>query len=369
MLQFQFKKPITDVLSRVLLRTFSGVDKVWIIAEDPDKENFALYQTNQNEERAQLVEEVEMKKDNYLNNRHFYRWISLDETPLSNDKEVRIQYNIFDEYKNSILHLFLPPEDGEFLVFYIFFNEQHALSGPNSDSRLSTDNKQLVAHTVYNLLREVRNTYVQDRQVSENLNKMQQRMSKFDGNAHLKSFMQAYVNNYLETVSIHNSIRLSITPDAIEYLFTQALTPALLTSRLSEAVAWLLNFGNVGQTRFLIERIHIADNTSTEISGIKAYSDLHEEKYNRSYELLEKLEHAALKVINAGQKLTGFAVGQAFETPISAPAITDALKKHAGKLRTLTRIYPDKWPIIRNQFKPIQNVLDEDSGQISIKSA
>lgn len=361
MLQFQFKKPITEVLSRVLLRTFMGIEKVWIIAENSDNENFVLYEANQNEDKIQFVEEVEMKKDNYLNNKHFYRWISLNDTPLSADKEIRVQYNIFDEYENRILHLFLPPDDGEFLVFYIFFSQLKALDGPNADSRLSTENKQFAAHTIYNLLQELRNNYLQDHMVANSLNKMQKRMSNLRSNNHMQHFLKTFIIDYLAKASIQNSVKLEITDEAINYLYTKSLTPSRLTELLDDSIVWLLNFSTSKQAKFIIERIHLVDETDNVEAGQTESEGLHEEKYNRSFELLDKLEHAALKVINTGQKLTGYNVGKAFDTPISAPAITDALRKHVGKIKTLARIYPDRWPLIRNQFKPVQNALEDEN--------
>jgi hypothetical protein len=368
MLQFQFKKPLHQVLSRMLLRTFPGIDKVWLIAEDTDKENFALYETNQNAEKSQLVEEVEIKKNNYLNSKYFYRWISLNETPLSADKEVRMQYNIFDEYKNRILHLYLPPDKGEFMVFYIFFNEKQAVSGPNTDSRLTTENKQFIAHTIYNLLIEYRMGLLDDQKVARNLQKIQHRMAHNNNAGHLEAFVKSYIDDYLQKASEANGVRIDIATNAVERLCRQQLTPQKLTELLDEAIAWLLNFNRTGQSHFTIESIHIAEEPiSNENEELRA-DHLHEEKYNRTYELLDKIEKAALRVINTGQKLTGVNVGQAFETPISAPAITDALRKHAGKIRTLARIYPDRWPIIRHQFKSLQNILENDD-TIAVQSA
>ena len=103
MLQFQFKRPIQEVLSQLLLRVYPGIDKVWLIAEDPDAEEFNLYESNQQNEKTELINKVHIKQDNYLNSKNFYRWISIDETPLSSDNASRMQFNIFDEYKHRIL--------------------------------------------------------------------------------------------------------------------------------------------------------------------------------------------------------------------------------------------------------------------------
>jgi hypothetical protein len=60
--------------------------------------------------------------------------------------------------------------------------------------------------------------------------------------------------------------------------------------------------------------------------------------------------------------LTGLNVGSACSTPISAPAISDALKKHRNKILTLLGLYPDRWNLIRSEFKPLINVISTKVG-------
>jgi hypothetical protein len=43
--------------------------------------------------------------------------------------------------------------------------------------------------------------------------------------------------------------------------------------------------------------------------------------------------------------------------PISAPAITDALSKNRILIRQLITRHPGKWEIIRQEFRPLQNIL------------
>ncbi|MBL6950397.1 MAG: hypothetical protein ISR57_07110, partial [Bacteroidales bacterium] len=65
--------------------------------------------------------------------------------------------------------------------------------------------------------------------------------------------------------------------------------------------------------------------------------------------------------------LTSVNVGKEFPTPISAPAITDALRKHKKRIIHLFDQYPEKWEIIRHEFRPIQNILNaiQDFEQLS----
>jgi hypothetical protein len=81
-------------------------------------------------------------------------------------------------------------------------------------------------------------------------------------------------------------------------------------------------------------------------------------KYNKTFLLLDKLENAALHVKSKNILLTGANIGLEFPTPVTPPAITDALKKHKQKILFLFREYPYRWEIIRTEFRPVQNILN-----------
>lgn len=359
MLQFNFKKPLQEVLSRLLLRTFPGIDKVWLIAEDGESENFNLFEANQQNHRAQLVNKVQVKKNNYLNSKNFYRWTSLNETPLTADKEAQKQFNIFDEYKNRILHLYIPPVDDQFIVLYIFFNEQQALTGARADSRLSTEHKELVAHTIYHLLNYECERYSSDNRVAAHISNMQQRMSTARQSTGQEDFMEAYIEEYLVQAGQKLGYTIQISKDALHYLTNQQVSPSGLKQILEEAIAWLSNFGT-DEDILTIEEAHVIKPAQTTSPMQGDHDHRHDGKYNRTFDLLEKLETAGQRVVQNGQRLTGVNVGLAWEPSISAPAITDALRKHRQKIQTLARLYPDRWQVMRTQFKPLQNVLESN---------
>ena len=370
MLKFHFKKPLKDVLGNTILKVFPGVDKVWLILNEASDSKFQLFEFNNHNDISQFVSNVEVKPEKYLSSKHYYRWISLSETPLRSDKQARTQFNIFDEYQNRILHLFLPPVDDYFIVFYIFFNEEQSLTGPHSDGRLTTDNKQLIAYTLYHMLSHERDKYLADNAVSKNLQNMQQRMASAQQKESLNHFFSSYINEYLEEVSNENQIKVNISEKAIKYLSEQTLKPFEIRSLLDEVVSWLINFSEVNQRNYTIEVSHVV-NESNVLENTQVMSQMsHDARYNRTFDIIEKLEQAASRTIQSGKRLTGANVGQSYDTPISAPAITDALKKHASKILTLSKLYPDRWPIIRSQFKPFQNILEaENNFDKEVKSA
>jgi len=55
--------------------------------------------------------------------------------------------------------------------------------------------------------------------------------------------------------------------------------------------------------------------------------------------------------------MTSINVGTACPVPITAPAISDSLKKHKDQINYLFDKYPDKWEVIRRGFRPVKNLF------------
>ncbi len=75
---------------------------------------------------------------------------------------------------------------------------------------------------------------------------------------------------------------------------------------------------------------------------------------------LDKLEHAAISVKMRKLPLTSENVAQAHPIPIKPPAISYGMKYHKDKIRFLLNNYPEKWATIRNDFKPLRNIVERD---------
>jgi hypothetical protein len=85
--------------------------------------------------------------------------------------------------------------------------------------------------------------------------------------------------------------------------------------------------------------------------------------HTKSYQFLDSLEDAAQKLIQNGLKLTSMNVGRELQQPVTAAAISDKLKNHAYKIHLLLKQYPGKWPVIRNQFRPVINIQEKQLEQ------
>jgi hypothetical protein len=80
----------------------------------------------------------------------------------------------------------------------------------------------------------------------------------------------------------------------------------------------------------------------------------------RTRQFLNRLERSASILADNGEDLTSSAVGQTMERPISAPAISDALRKNKRRVLLLLEQNPTQWPLIRQYFKPLINIVDKE---------
>ncbi len=82
---------------------------------------------------------------------------------------------------------------------------------------------------------------------------------------------------------------------------------------------------------------------------------------NSLVELLDRYETAAKKAYNQGLKIIGSSVGECCQPSVSAASISFNLKKYENKIFNLLIDNQEQWLILRNQFKPIKNILNKGS--------
>ncbi len=105
--------------------------------------------------------------------------------------------------------------------------------------------------------------------------------------------------------------------------------------------------------------IDIADVSTIEQQTEIKKSSTKPDKKERAEIMLSKLEFAVKRVMANKEKMNGTNVGKSFNPPISAPAITDYLKKHFDEINEILRDNPSKYPVSRANFRPLKNVISE----------
>ncbi len=297
-----------------------------------------------------------------------YQWMASENLPFETKLQGRKQLNIFDELNNIVLCLgFKNDTDKNTDLLFLYLNHNKGNFGiSNSNQNLSTGEKSIIGTMAYNSL----NMYLQQQLTDSNTLKLvNQKVNLLQNenetlNKKLIQLTENYLasilvmcNNHLQNLSDEYGVTFKFAPDAVDKLQYFNGNIDELKEKLTQSALLALNL-NFGQSENqIVLKAWDIDFTGYEIpKQDKQIIDINE-RYQKTFQLLNKLENAARFVSNKNQRITSENVGQACPTPISAPAISDALKNHQRKLIKLMTEHPDKWPILRNEFRPVKNIL------------
>ena len=370
------EKPVLFILN-LLPSLIPGIDKAIAIYSDPETGSLSseMISNENGEQRTEsfhVSDSVQfltrLRTDNAP-----YSWLRKEDLPFEITSKVKIQLEIFNELNNSILLLRVRNNfDNLNDLFFIYFNQELNNFGTLSTKRiLSTDNKTIIA----NLLRNSILTLLQNQQgdkelfanLGENTRAMIREMNILkdeveDTKEKYRDGLIRLSNSYLEDLSKARGVKYHLTEAAVRKIRDYPKDIGNLKPVIEQAAhyAEMMNLEGTAN-EVLISDIHLVFDSKTErvpkavvtptVSEVPA-------KYNKTFLLLDKLEHAALHVKSRNLLLTGANIGHEFPNPVTPPAITDALKKHKQKILFLFREFPDRWVIIRTEFRPVQNILN-----------
>lgn len=295
-------------------------------------------------------------------------WYGKNTLPFEvENKDQNQTINIFSELSNIVLLIRIPDSSNEFndLVF-LYLNENPSNFGVvNSINPLTTDNKSIIGFVLYNTIKTFVKLQNQDRKTQQKFSNQTnvviehtelqefelQRARENYGVSLAKLFQQ-----YISEISKVNHKNYRLTAGAIDKIKSYKGDLKNLES-IAQNTIWYVDSLSIGKTDTIdILKWHIhfdgGEDQPTVIS-----SNQQEDKYQKTRLLLDRLENAALSLKSQQLKLTGTNIGKAFTVPISAPAISDALYNHKSKINSLLDMYPDKWTTIRNEFRPIKNIM------------
>ena len=353
-----------------------GIEKIAGIYYSQRDRQIRILSRRRDDELEDDFEEVLQNRENlvmiqkYRAEYHQFSWIKKGDLPfeLSTQKPLSVP-TLFTELENVILVLRFKNEvDNLFDLLLIYFNKNLGNFGLNkSDKILTADNKAIIGHLLYyqfksflqmnfanrSLLRTLNN--VVRSVINENISlkdQLNQIHASYGDNMvdialqHLQDLSREYGRTYILTDEAVNKIRdfkgnLKHLPVILEnaVVFTENLM--LLNEEVTIKIqSYSLDF----------DSYQVIDKTEQLTRKIDS-------RQSRAMQLLDKLERAASLLKSRNIAIISSKVGQALDPPISAPAITESLGKSKDLIRQLLEKYPDKWEIIRKEFKPLLNQL------------
>ncbi len=340
--------------------------------DDTEAREVMLRRQNQN---SAVIEEVlwfDSKMVRPTARDKVWQWLTDAEMPFSKSKLAReSNLTLFDENKVKNLQISILNGNSEsILICYFVFGEQNPLFGHSTELALTTENKMLIANMMSNYVLQLRHLYNQQLETTRFLHDQfrfteQQLRQLYQKSGNAKEVRADLVAQFCEirlaALSEKMGVEFELSAQSIKELDNNNVSLIQVEDILCSATHRLQVMFPLDK-RLIIEPWHLGfELEDTEMVGNE--SSISDIRYSRTIDLLNKLEDAGKRVKKLHLKLTGTNVGMHCETPISAPAITDALRKHSNRIVKLMNLYPDRWTLLRTDFRPLQNLLDTRDGR------
>lgn len=375
--QFSFIRHDFEVVLHHAASFFPGIEKVMAVYFDKRSDTIQAAM-RENPDKNQEIRMVSLQKNRDVINRMrtdrtSFNWFSKEDLPFELATEKNNHKELFSETENIVLLLrFQNSDDKLYDLLFIYFRKNLSSFGlSRSDRPLSTENKNIIATLLHHSFQTQFSISTENRKIFRIIN----------GN--LKSLVNeaVYLKGKLSNTQTYYGE--SILNLSKAYLKEKSNETGKIYRLEESAEKKLADFkGNINHLHAIINQSVIYLNNiypekeeilirEWDINLEKYQAEEDEEKsrflpdtrYFKTISLLDRLETAARKLSGEHKRLTGNNIGRAMPNSISAPAITDALKKHKTKILVLFEKYPDKWELIRDKFKPVQNLLANKKNQ------
>jgi len=295
-----------------------------------------------------------------------YVWLTREQLPFESGTTKQRQLEIFSEHKHVVMQLRIKHTTG-MDCFYLFFREDQSnfgvtrLQGP-----LSTARKALLGSLIYRFTRLFYNSngelrmYIQ--QFTDVTKKLITNKSKQTCKVIPSLWLKQWTDDYLNELYEQTGISLQLTKEALDHL-AGAEDYNIAKKGLEQAAQFaIMMCANDESKEVYIEESYLVLERKQDVaSSVNTHIYIPESRKDKAIEILNRLERSASILLDNGEDITSSAVGSKMENPISAPAISDALKKHRREILLLLKENPTKWTIIRQHFKPLINIIDKET--------
>ncbi|MBP7679317.1 MAG: hypothetical protein KA096_02750 [Bacteroidales bacterium] len=299
-----------------------------------------------------------------------YSWINKSDLPFEiPDKEHRLSPDLFSELDNVILLLRMPNAfDHLSDLLLIYFNRNLGTFGlSKSDKVLSTENKTIIGYLLYHQFKSIMQINSGNKEVLSTLNTVVN--SVVTENIGLREYLKqlqathtdniiGMANQHLASLSRSTGRNYILNEESIQKLKEYKGNLRHIGSILKTAVIFTENLSPANLEDPVVIHPFSISFDSYQVDDKPEYAARKiDSRMSKAMLLLDKLENAAKVLRSNNLPLIGTRMGQALDPPVTAPAITDALGKNANLIRQLLMKYPEKWEIIRKDFKPLHNQL------------
>lgn len=304
-------------------------------------------------------------------------WFSKEEIPFFFEKEKDSKKDIkFKELENTVLLLrFHNKADNKYDLLFYYFNSDTSNFGVSFETRdLTTEHKVIIGHMLFNSVRSQINDHENNRQklkefnrVAKNAIQENQKLKEEldDANQQHREVVGQLCDFYVKEVSAEFNALIKLAPSAKEKLIAYKGDLQNIIGVIREAASFVLNL-NMGEVNDAVIIDESMLNTSTVVKDkvhqvAVDHQSVQEHRLETTEGILDDMEVKAteLRKEYPGIKITGRTLGGVLSNPKSPSGITDQLNNHRKRIIRLFEENPNKWQMIRNHFKPIQNIINK----------
>ena len=298
-----------------------------------------------------------------------YAWYSEDELPFNIEENIeKAALDIFREMNRNILLLNINSEDDPLYIFLYFNKNRKHFALLNKDETFSHDNREIIAQLASNSFKTLLENRTSDQKVHKYFRQGLEAMALQQQNSQtgqtgeirlLEKMIVEMANEYLINIGREQNLSIALSPDARKKIASFRGSPSALRDMLFRGSILSSNMSSSHKEddKYIIENWHLLSVKEDEKDKQENGTPILQHRYIKSYQLLDRMEDAVKIVLASQQNVNGVNVGKSMQAAISAPAISDALKKHRSKIISLMHQFPDRWINLKNHFKPLQNIL------------
>ncbi len=305
------------------------------------------------------------------------QWLQPSSLPFATEDEKVIgQLDLFSESNYLVLHIQTPlDETGNLAWYYLFFRDDKSNFGiMGYHEVLSTSEKAIIGRLANNYANASLNSYNEMKLANGRLKENTQKLliTKHKEveclNADLKNWKNLWLDRYLVQISQRDGLHYVISEKSKEILFSNCHNLEQLEKSIIKSFVYICELYEFEQGDDVeLNPAYVQIEAIVEIKQDEILNPVIT-RISKTMLLLDRLEAAAEKVLEEGIKLTSAEVGKNMDKAITAPAISDALKKNKVRILQLFAEHPANWPTIRRQFKPVVNLNEKNKHEVNSTS-
>ena len=380
----------------LLTETIPGLESVSIAALDQKGVLWCIKAKVDQESPDSNFEILESKSPEFtmyselLSKNAPWEWILpqnlIPNTESKTEAKTSSQTSLYDELNRRILVIRLRPEKSKlnmmvFLTYPMLYS--YTIKGGKPEP-MSTDQKSLMGFTLFHFLNSLmQNSWTsifEGFDQSAFISNMGMTIERLHTLIKLKEEEKndrdiEWLKLSMKEISRQDGITYYIEDSVWTYLIDLKKSPEELFQLLKGAISnakMMFKSKASYPTPFIISNWHLLnvqlseDHTLTNATPAPAFIM---SRKDRVIAYLDKYELAAIKLIRMLRPVTGANLGEILEPAITASALSEFLKKYADVLYSLFNNNPEKWPTLRDHFKPLQQIISGTSSYLDHNKA